>query len=68
MAELESKLTTLGKEVTVTVDLYLTRRLRVRLAMARVLFWLAATILGCGIVVNDGDPTKGQSCESETKS
>jgi len=68
MAELESKFTTLGKEVTVTVDLYLTRRLRVRLAMARVLFRLAATILGCGIVVNDGHPTKGQSCESETKS
>jgi hypothetical protein len=68
MAKLESKLTTLGKEVTVTLDLYLTRRLRVRLAIARLLFWLAAKILGCGIVVNDGDPTKGQSCESETKS
>jgi hypothetical protein len=51
MAKLDTHITKLDTNFTVTVEVHLTRRLRIRFAMARSLFWLAAKVLGCGIVV-----------------
>ena len=61
MAKLDTKIPKLNKDVTVTVQVHLTRRLRIRFAIARYLFWLAAKILGCGIVVKNADPKEEPS-------
>jgi hypothetical protein len=61
MAKLDTKIAKLNKDFTITVNVHLTRRLRIRFAFARFLFWLAAKVLGCGIVVKDPDPHKEQS-------
>jgi hypothetical protein len=61
MAKLDTKITKLDRDFTITVDVHVTRRLRLRFAIARSLFWLAAKVLGCGIVVKDADPHEEQS-------
>lgn len=55
MATLDTKITKLSRDFTIIVNVHLTRRLRIRFAIARYLFQLAAKILGCGIVVTSAD-------------
>ncbi len=53
MAKPETHIAKLDTNVTVTVEVHLTRAFRIRLAVARALFWCAAKALGCGIVVTN---------------
>ncbi len=61
MAKLDTQITKLDTNFTVTVEVHLTRRLRIRFAVARFLFWLAAKVLDCGIVVENAEPHEEQS-------
>ncbi len=49
-------ITKLGTDFSITVTVHLTRRLRVRMLLARWLFTLAARVLGCRITVQDAPP------------
>jgi len=52
MAEAGIKLGRFNQNVTMKVDLMLTREFRVRACLATRLIWLAAWILGCELEVN----------------
>ncbi len=53
MAKMPAGLTRLNRECVVTVTVHITRRLRLRMAVAKYFMLLAARVLGCKIEVKD---------------
>ena len=49
------QLTRLNRDCTLTVTVHITRRLRLRMAIAKCLMLLAARVLGCKIEVKDSN-------------
>jgi hypothetical protein len=55
MAAITAKATRLPSNLTIEVAVVITRRLRFRVWCAKHLICLAARVLGCNIVVNEGE-------------
>lgn len=55
MVAMKAKATRLPSNLTIEVAIVITRRLRFRMWVAKHLIWLAGRVLGCNIVVNEGE-------------
>lgn len=55
MAQVVAKATRLPSNLTIEVAIVITRRLRFRMWVAKHLIRLAGRVLGCSIVVNEGE-------------